>query len=170
MTPYFHYIALSKNKEQIDELADYIHELYKRVYLQEDEDYALHGFNVQTFYFEDYYIITGCNSNCLGLDLGYWAKKENKSNLLEDIIFFELNKSDTGMRRYMIEYNNTKLNTLIDLTYFCIVAFYKFGEMLILAKQLTQDLSITEDLATFICVYFYDLPMWSSISSKYKYR
>lgn len=92
------FVALSKDKEQLTALKDYINELYERDY--DTEDHKMLGYEMSLLPVNGYHVLCGCHRKCFGWDLGYWCKKEDKNHLLEGVLYFEERQDEDTIKQY----------------------------------------------------------------------
>lgn len=93
------FVAISKDRNQLEELKKYIDELYDRDF-EDDYDRRMLGYGMTICECAGYVLLCGCHRKCFGYDLGYWCKRENKNKLLEGIIYLEERQEDSVVYKY----------------------------------------------------------------------
>lgn len=91
------FVAISLNVQQLEDLKEYIEELYVRPVCN---GYHMYGSAMQIVPVDDVFVLCGCHRNCFGYALGFWCNTENKNSLLQDVIYLEDRESDEEILQY----------------------------------------------------------------------
>lgn len=94
------FMVVSKDKDKLEQLQEYIHDLYSRGYAGDDDPRRMTGCTMYVEWCADYWLLCGEHCECSGYDLGYWCKREGKNDLLEDAIYLEEDQDDTFVYMY----------------------------------------------------------------------
>ncbi len=101
MSVEMYWVAVTKDRDKILKLRDYVNELNNRDYTMEYHEVYTYGTTVYQDY--DNYFLVGQWRNCMGYDLGYFANIDGKNDLLEDILYFEGVESDSRILFYCLD-------------------------------------------------------------------
>lgn len=95
------YMVITKNEKQARDLAEYIKELCDRDYEPEDEEHAVRGYGITVEPYQDYWVLKSTFNACFPFDVGYWAHKEGKEYLVQNIFFLAEEHNNGDIELYV---------------------------------------------------------------------
>ena len=103
----YSYMVLSKDRDKLMDLADYIYWRYGKDYEPMDA-HSMSGYGISIFTVGEWHMLVGCHRKCTGHSLGWWLRWDDQSKLVDDVIYLEESPDTSYVRRFK-EYDNTPL-------------------------------------------------------------